>query len=198
MRGESLIVPIVHINMEHSTDIDANTKRKMEAALNGTRCTACDSCFGAEQCLYGTRIIDAHSLVSSSPTLVARHAKDATYAGSVCLHHVNSVSFGGTFRHVCTAPAILVTTLCVDADCRKSSIGSIILKHVLRRYSQDNSIYLTVRPKRPESECRDHQLASRRELNSRVDKLLGFYKKHGFRLIEKSDHIWLLKYAGAS
>ena len=198
MRGESLIVPIVRINVEHGTDIDASTKHKMEVALNGTRCTACDSCFGAEQCLYGTRIIDARSLVSSSPTLVARHAKDGTYAGSVCLHHVTDVSFGGALRHVCTVPAMLVTTLCVDTECRKSSIGSIILKHVLRRYSQENNMYLTVRPKRPESECRPEQLASRRELNSRVDKLLGFYKKHGFRIIEKGDHIWLLKYVGAS
>lgn len=193
MRIDALIVPRVRIaRLSAASDLSDDAVAQMEAALNGrSRCTPCDSCFGSEQCLYDTRTIRVPDLVGDA--FVAVRGADRAYAGSICVTPAARFPWAAFFAHVCTGPAIMVSTLCVRAECRGDHVGSMLVRHVLRQYGADHAVYLTVRPKRPESECSPASQGARREINGRFDGLLAFYAKHGFAIVERTPHLWLLR-----
>ena len=199
----AFIVPKVRI-----CTVDSLTKpqrrsfqRNGNEALTGSMsntCEPCDSCFGAEHCLYNVTkpTVDLLEQLSTrdDPTFVACRVSDDEFAGCA---HVTTMSHGGkleSFTHTCPKGARVVSTLCVPSKYRKDNIGGIIVNHIVRRYSGSCPIYLTVRPKRGQLANRNF-CPARAELDGRVDKLLHFYHKRGFRIVEKTPDLWLLKFS---
>ena len=68
------------------------------------------------------------------------------------------------------------------------------MRHILQKYTPRGGVYLTIRPPKAESSVNACKRAARRELNGRYESLVSFYKKYGFRLVERQADIELFIY----
>ena len=184
-----LIIPRVRIFKSVN---DRATLQTIETELNGESevCSPCDSCFGAERCLYGVPRILVDILQLNATLYIAM--VDNAFAACVA---VQTLSTGERpcpgISHSTGRPSVLIHTLCTHRNERGKGTGGCIIRHILQKYSSRGDVYLTVRPPKGETTVAVCKRAARTELNSRYKLLLSFYKNNGFRLVKRQDDMEL-------